>query len=696
MFRLSLCLLLLSHHAYSMLSGWVESPGYPRGYPPFASLNWSRCAPKGHTLSLTLVHLNLEDSQDCENDALKIFSNKNPISILCGQSTFEELESSVNPLLLSPPGGCLSLSFHSDYSNIKRHTGFRGFYTAQDFDECENDPDNRCTQFCHNFIGGYRCSCQPGYHLDTDRHTCTVSCAQDLSGLKKGVISSPSRPGPYAENAHCSYTLSVESHLQLELHFSENFDVEQSPDGQCIDSLTFETPSKTFGPFCGQVPPPSPFLTQSNQVRILFDTDGYGSNNGFTVLYKTRAKTCPGVVSLHSSVAPQQPEYHYGDTVTVTCELGHMVDTYEKTLSMSEYVTTCRKTGVWSPKYSCQLVDCGMPDIPEDDVLQVVEEDPSTMYEDEIQFKCGSKYYTLQGSDTYICNASGHWVSDDGEMELPTCTEVCGKTETDILRAGMILGGEIAKIGEIPWQLFIKEPNRGGASLINDRWALTAAHVMDGAEEMTNRIYGGLVNGWDVVNKQSEVALDIEKIIIHPDFQKVSVSKERTNFDNDIALIRMASRVKLGPKLLPVCLPEADGGIREYQLGTVSGWGMTEYNFTSARLRYAHVAGYSLSQCEDTPKLNNANLVFSENMFCAGAEGKDSCMGDSGGPFVLPRLGHGNKNNRGPYRLKGIVSWGSPCDQEQYKGYYTKVENYLDWIQDTMERVEKEEKESND
>ncbi|TNN29984.1 Cubilin [Liparis tanakae] len=55
-----------------MLLGWGESPGYPTGYFPYASQNWSRCAHKGHTLSIKLIHLDLEDSQDCENDALKV------------------------------------------------------------------------------------------------------------------------------------------------------------------------------------------------------------------------------------------------------------------------------------------------------------------------------------------------------------------------------------------------------------------------------------------------------------------------------------------------------------------------------------------------------------------------------------------------------------------------------------------------
>lgn len=80
-----------------------------------------------------------------------------------------------------------------------------------------------------------------------------MSCIEDLSGLNKGEISSPSWPGSYAENANCKYILSVEAHLQLELHFSDDFDVEESPDGECIDGLRVGDESEypnTTGSWC--------------------------------------------------------------------------------------------------------------------------------------------------------------------------------------------------------------------------------------------------------------------------------------------------------------------------------------------------------------------------------------------------------------------------------------------------------------
>ncbi|XP_038567056.1 complement C1s subcomponent-like [Micropterus salmoides] len=690
MLRLSLLLLLLSHSAYPMLLGWVESPGYPNGYLPHASLNWSRCAPKGHTVSIRFIHLDLEDSEDCENDAVKVYSNGNLISVLCGKKEFEELQSSVNPLH-SSPGGCLSLSFHSDFSNTKRHTGFRGFYTSQDFDECD-DPDNGCTQFCHNFIGGYHCSCRHGYHLDADKQTCTVSCTEDLSGLKRGDISSPSWPASYAENANCQHILSVEAHLQLELHFSEDFDVEQSPDGQCIDALTIETLSGTLGPFCGHTPPPSPFLTHSNHVQIHFISDGFGTNKGFSLHFKTRDKVCPAVVTPHSTVTPQQPEYSQGETVTVTCDLGYVMNSQGTQTLSSEYVTTCRGTGIWTPTYMCEPVDCGFPGIPEDGILQLVGS-AHTQYKDQIQFNCSSKYYTLEGDDTFTCSASGEWVSDGGKTELPKCTEVCGKPEKHPASTGRILGGKNAKLGEIPWHLLIKEPRRGGASLINDRWAVTAAHVVEDVEETSLRLYGGLIDGRTADRLSDVVVVDSERIIIHPDY--VKGIEDRTSFDNDIALIRFSTRVNLGPNLIPICLPEVKRSWVENELGTVSGWGKTEVQIkkedatrfvTSAQLKYAHIGVKPLSECEDTPLTSTKKrMLFTNNMFCAGADGKDSCQKDSGGPFVLPMLAEG----REPYYLTGIVSWGPPCEERQYKGYYTKVENYVDWIKKTIDTIEK-------
>ena len=60
--------------------------------------------------------------------------------------------------------------------------------------------------------------------------------------------------------------------------------------------------------------------------------------------------------------------------------------------------------------------------------------------------------------------------------------------------------------------------------------------------------------------------------------------------------------------------------------------------------------------------------------FCAGDKnaGRDSCSGDSGGPLICV---HGME----PI-LYGVISWGDGCARKNSPGFYTKVTNYVEWI----------------
>ena len=74
-----------------------------------------------------------------------------------------------------------------------------------------------------------------------------------------------------------------------------------------------------------------------------------------------------------------------------------------------------------------------------------------------------------------------------------------------------------------------------------------------------------------------------------------------------------------------------------------------------------------------------AGNIIDDQMICFGGEGKDSCQGDSGGPLICVEANT-------PV-LRGIVSFGRGCGRQGIPGMYTRVSNYINWIDDAIERM---------
>ncbi|KAF8776919.1 Tryptase-2 like protein [Argiope bruennichi] len=63
---------------------------------------------------------------------------------------------------------------------------------------------------------------------------------------------------------------------------------------------------------------------------------------------------------------------------------------------------------------------------------------------------------------------------------------------------------------------------------------------------------------------------------------------------------------------------------------------------------------------------------------CAGAEGRDACDGDGGGPLVC------RKKSRW-YQL-GVISFGIGCGRRNTPGVYTRVQAFSSWIHEVASR----------
>lgn len=89
----------------------------------------------------------------------------------------------------------------------------------------------------------------------------------------------------------------------------------------------------------------------------------------------------------------------------------------------------------------------------------------------------------------------------------------------------------------------------------------------------------------------------------------------------------------------------------------------------------------NITVCEDVYKVQ-PDIKITYKQICVGGEGiKDSCRGDSGGPFQVAA----NFNDEDRYVQRGVVSIGHRfCGTENFPGVYTKVAYYADWILDNI------------
>ncbi|XP_052029507.1 trypsin V-A [Apodemus sylvaticus] len=219
-----------------------------------------------------------------------------------------------------------------------------------------------------------------------------------------------------------------------------------------------------------------------------------------------------------------------------------------------------------------------------------------------------------------------------------------------------IVGGYTCQEHSVPYQVSLNAGSHiCGGSLITDQWVLSAAHCYQ--PQLQVRL--GEHNIHEI--EGAEQFIEAAKLIPHPDYNK-------WNIDNDIMLIKLKSPAALNSKVSTIPLPQSCASAGTECL--VSGWGFMKFGSESA----------SVLQCLDAPVLSDSVCHkayprrITNNMFCLGflEGGKDSCQLDSGGPVVCNG------------QVQGVVSWGDGCALEGKPGVYTKVCNYLNWINQTI------------
>ncbi|XP_037652182.1 haptoglobin [Sebastes umbrosus] len=245
------------------------------------------------------------------------------------------------------------------------------------------------------------------------------------------------------------------------------------------------------------------------------------------------------------------------------------------------------------------------------------------------------------------------------------------------LRSRRMVGGTLAP--HVPWQALVYisdnvlDGGSGGGALISERWILTAGrNVFVNKSQPAGKkgivipkVYLGITERAQA-NPSKEVAVD--KVFLHPHFQN------RSEWDNDLALLKLEVPVVITDKVTPIPLPErcqdTMGGT-----GVITGWGWGILLTSSKSLKHLVLPLANHSVCKAEYERTPFTPAVDDNMFCTGPTKYDEnvCFGDAGGALAVTDA------ETGDIYAAGILSFDKSCGSHKY-GVYMKICSYLPWI----------------
>jgi secreted trypsin-like serine protease len=226
-----------------------------------------------------------------------------------------------------------------------------------------------------------------------------------------------------------------------------------------------------------------------------------------------------------------------------------------------------------------------------------------------------------------------------------------------------IIGGGDATIKDNPWQVAFlatriplnTQAQFCGGSIVSKRWVLTAAHCVEHTRTDQIQILAGtatLLSG--------NPRLTVDKIIVDPNWKP-------STHEADFAIVHVTKDLN-GQAI--EAIDDSESGLVDGMDVKVSGWGLVNWqNRAGTNVLEEMIVPYVINEtCNLAASYDNH---ISPSMLCAGANGRDSCKGDSGGPASILVAGK--------RKLVGVVSWGFGCGLANKFGVYARVSKIRVW-----------------
>lgn len=261
-----------------------------------------------------------------------------------------------------------------------------------------------------------------------------------------------------------------------------------------------------------------------------------------------------------------------------------------------------------------------------------------------------------------------------------------------------IVNGDEPNTNEFPWHASLYKqdtPNgskefRCGATIIHKKFLVTAAHCVAGNNNST-KYYIATGNTFRDYDSSLHDPTIVKKAEVKNTYIPCNYTGFAGNFIEDIAVIEIMEPFVFSNTLVPICLDVTNDvlQLKVGDYGKVAGFGRTSTESRSTTLQSIQVPYLPISVCRTESYKYQTTKFITPDKFCAGyTNGTSICDGDSGGGLVFAR--------NGVWYLAGIVSVSLDaslqngvivCNSNTYS-LYTKVSQYMSWIQDIIYKTE--------